>query len=393
MALSRRNVLAIGAGGLGTLGAKAVALPGGTEAPSAHTSATLLSAATTRDGRHYAVGFAGQHEVLRVPLPTRGHQMAVSPDVAWLFATPRRPGTKAFVVDLATGRVAAICESAPGRHFFGHAAYDPTGQHVFTTENDYRHACGLVAVREASTLRVVAEFDSGGIGPHELLWLRDGRTLAVANGGILTHPDQPRRKLNLDAMRPNLSLIDAASGRIRDQAQALDSQASIRHLALAADDEVVAAMQYEGPPSNDVPLIAAYRANGVFEPLAIPRARQRNMKQYIASVAVDPATGHAVATCPRANTVTFWSVPDRRYLGEQRCRDAGGAAFDANAREFVVTNGHGTVVRFNTDTLELRHAATTRFPDLKWDNHLTSTRTDHVPRFSVFAASSPRSLG
>ena len=110
-------------------------------------------------------------------------------------------------------------------------------------------------------------------------------------------------------------------------------------------------------------------------------------------MAVDSATGHALATCPRANTVTFWSVPDRRYLGEQRCRDAGGAAFDANASEFVVTNGLGTVVRFNADMLELRHAATTRFPDLKWDNHLTSTPTDHVPRLSVFAASSPRSLG
>ena len=392
MALSRRNVLAFGAGSLGALGAKAVALPGGPETPSRHTSATLLSAATTRDGRHYAVGFTGQHEVFRVPLPTRGHQMAVSPDGAWLFATPRRPGTKAFVVDLATGRLAAVCESAPGRHFFGHAVYDPTGQHVFTTENDYRRGRGLVVVREARTLRVVAEFDSGGIGPHELLWMRDGRTLAVANGGILTHPDQPRRKLNLDAMQPNLSLIDAASGRLQDQAQALDSQASIRHLALTAHDEVVAAMQYEGPPSNDVPLIAAYRANGAFEPLAIPRARQRNMKQYIASVAVDPATGHALATCPRANTVTFWSVPDRRYLGEQRCRDAGGAAFDATTRELVVTNGLGAVVRFDAATLEPSRTAPARFPDLKWDNHLTSIRSDHASGASNRAAQ-PRSLG
>lgn len=392
MALSRRSVLAIGGGGLGALGAKA--LPSGNaDAPSNRAAAALLSAATTTDGRHYAVGFAARHEVFRVPLPTRGHQMAVSPDGARLFATPRRPGIKAFVVDLATQRLAAVCESAPGRHFFGHAVYAPTGHHVLTTENDTQRGRGLVVVREANTLDVVAEYDSGGIGAHEMLWMRDGRTLAVANGGILTHPDQPRKKLNLDAMRPNLSLLDAGSGRLLDQAPALNHQASIRHLAITDDDEAVVAMQYEGPPAADVPLLAAYRANGVLEPLHVPRDRQRNMKQYIGSVALDPATGHAVATCPRANTVTFWSVPDRRYLGEQRCRDAGGAAFDAKAREFVVTNGHGTVIRFSADTLELRHAATTRFPDLKWDNHLTSIRGDHVPKPDVLAASPPRSLG
>lgn len=89
---------------------------------------------------------------------------------------------------------------------------------------------------------------------------------------------------------------------------------------------------------------------------------------------MNPTTGHAVATCPRAGSVTFWSIPRRRYLGEQRCGDAGGAAFDAKNRQFVVTNGHGAVVRFDADTLELRREATARFADLKWDNHLTSIR-------------------
>lgn len=133
-------------------------------------------------------------------------------------------------------------------------------------------------MREAETLAVVAEFDSGGIGLHELLWMGSGRTLVVANGGIATHPDQPRRKLNLDTMQPNLSLLDAASGRLLDQAPALNSQASLRQLARTDEDEVVVAMQYEGAPSDDVPLIATYGANGVLDPLHVPRERQRNMK-------------------------------------------------------------------------------------------------------------------
>ena len=373
MAWSRRRVLAAGAGGLGVLCAKGAALPAGNaKAPPANASPVLLSAATTIDGRHWALGFnaAGQ-ELLRAPLPRRGHQMAVSAAGDLLFATPRRPGTQAFVIDLATQRVAAICKSAPGRHFFGHAVYSRDGEYLCTTENDYQRERGLIVVREARTLKVVQEFDSGGVGPHELIWMNDGRTLAVANGGILTHPAKPRKKLNLDSMQPNLALLDADSGCLLERAPALNNQASIRHLAVTDQDEVVVGMQYEGPPSDDVPLVAVYRKGGVLQPLSAPLDRQRNMQQYTASVALNPATGQAAVTCPRANSVTFWSIPAGRYVGQQRFGDAGGAAFDASAQQFVVTNGRGAVVRFDADTLELRRTSAVRFAGLKWDNHLT----------------------
>lgn len=374
MAISRRQVLTVGAGGLGALCAKGVALPlADREAGNANSDPAFASAATTFDGCHWAVGFdkAGQ-EVFRAPLPMRGHQMTVSADGALIFATPRRPGTQACVIDLATRRVAAVCASPPGRHFLGHAVYSRDGQLLFITENDYNNGRGLVTVRDARTLKVVQEFDSGGIGPHELVWMRDGRTLAVANGGILTHPSQPRKKLNLDSMRPNLSLIDAASGRLLDQVQALNSQASIRHLAVTNDDEVVVGMQYEGSPGDDAHLVAVYRREGGLTPLSVPLDRQRNMRQYTASVAVDPVSGQAAVTCPRANSVTFWSISAGRYAGQQRFGDAGGAAFDAEAQEFVVTNGRGAIARFDARTLELRRALTVRVPSLKWDNHLSA---------------------
>ena len=372
MACSRRSLLAAGATGVGALYAKtalAVAMP----APAGNTPTLFLSAATTTGGQHCAVGFdAAGVERLRVPLPTRGHQMTIAPGGARLFATPRRPGTTALVVDLATQQVAATCESAPGRHFFGHAVYSQDGQHLLTTENDYENRRGVVAVREARTLKVVAEIDSGGIGPHELAWLPDGRTLAVANGGIVTHPSQPREKRNLGTMRPNLSILDVASGELQDQAPALHSQASLRHLTVADAGEVLVAMQYEGPPGDDVPLMAVYRGQGVLEPLQAPLARQRKMKQYVASVAADPATGHAVATCPRANLITFWNSRTGRYLGERRFPDAGGVAFDAATRTFAATNGRGTVVRLDAHTFALRESVTRHFVGLKWDNHLTA---------------------
>ena len=40
--------------------------------------------------------------------------------------------------------------------------------------------------------------------------MSDGRTIAVANGGIATHPDFDRVKLNLATMEPSLVRLDAA---------------------------------------------------------------------------------------------------------------------------------------------------------------------------------------
>ena len=44
--------------------------------------------------------------------------------------------------------------------------------------------------------------------PHEAILLADGKTLAVANGGIETHIETGREKLNLDFMQPSLALVE-----------------------------------------------------------------------------------------------------------------------------------------------------------------------------------------
>ena len=368
MASSRRGVLTAGA---------AAMLPAGIGG-----AVAFLSAATVRDGtggRHFVVGLDGAGKALfRSPLATRAHQIAVAPDRASAFVAPRRPGTRATIIDPATGTPAGVCDAAPNRHFYGHAIHSADGQYLFATENDYRRGRGVVSVRDAKTLRLVAEFDSGGVGPHQLAWMPCQTILAVANGGIRTHPDQPRKPLNLPAMRPNLALIDAATGRLLHRAAGSHHQASIRHLAVADDGLVLVGMQYEGPPADDVPLVAALkpvrggRWTERLEPLAIPLSTQRSLKQYVGSVAIDAATGRAVATCPRANLATFWDLDAGRFLAQHRFRDCCGVAFDAAAREFVVSNGGGKIMRFASATLDPRHEMTAHLRDLQWDNHLTA---------------------
>ena len=75
-------------------------------------------------------------------------------------------------------------------------------------------------------------------------------------------------------------------------------------------------------------------------------------------------------TCPRGHLVTFWDL-SAGLLAHTRLRDAGGVALDAGAGEFVVTNGTGIVMRFDSATGEPR-GEPRRNRDLRWDNHLTA---------------------
>ena len=370
MGLTRRGMLA------GALAVAGVAAPGAARAMAGVESGRFLSGADDREGNSWLVGFDdngdGRAVVrFRTPLPGRAHHPAPAPGGDFAFAPARRPGDWAAVVDLRDGRLVEMCPAAPGRHFYGHAVFSADGERLFTTENDYDQDRGMVVVRSTRTLRPLGEFPSGGIGPHQLAWF-DDRRLAVANGGIRTHPSAPRKKLNLDTMRPNLVLLDAATGREEARAIPPHPQLSVRHLDVARG-MVVAGMQYEGPITDDVPLLLAFDgASERLRPLEVPLDVQRKLRQYTASVCADPATGHVAVTCPRGNLVTFWSLDQKRFVASLRLRDTGGVALDDATREFVVTSGGGDVFRLDAATFEWRREATRRVPGLRWDNHVAA---------------------
>lgn len=181
-----------------------------------------------------------------IPLPARGHAAAAHPSRPQAVAFARRPGTFALVIDCASGRLLSTLACPEGRHFYGHGAYSRAGDLLYTTENDFTKGTGRIGIWDvAAGYARVGEIASGGIGPHDIRRLPGSDTLIVANGGIDTHPDSGRAKLNIPTMAPNLTYIEAE--RIVEQA-ALPSalhKNSIRHLAVGPGGEVALGMQWQ----------------------------------------------------------------------------------------------------------------------------------------------------
>ncbi len=318
------------------------------------------------DGRFLLAGLDHTGRILfRHPLPARGHAATAHPTRPEAVAFARRPGQFADVIDCRSGQALTRLTPPPGHHFYGHGTYSPDGNLLFTTENAFETGEGRIGLWEASTTyRRIGSIASGGIGPHDMRLRQDAPGLVVANGGIQTHPDSGRAKLNLPAMQPNLSYL-TLEGEVEHQLQ-LDGDLrlnSIRHLAMRADGTVGFAMQWQGDPGADLPIVGLHRPGSTALLIAAEDPRLRNLQGYGGSIAFSP-DGHEVAvTSPRGGVVQVADCASATLLREHWLTDVCGLATDRSG--FVVTTGQGRIARLSAGAVKdpIDH-------DLAWDNHL-----------------------
>jgi hypothetical protein len=358
--LTRRALLAAGAAAMAPVAGWAAA-----GAPA------WLAAARGSDGGWALHGLRDDgSSAFAVPLPDRGHAAAARPLVAEAVVFARRPGRYAIVVDCAAGAERVRLAPPPGRVFCGHGAFSPDGATLFTCESLEAYGEGRVGVWDAAGgWRRIGEIASGGVGPHEILASGDGGALVVANGGILTHPDSERVKLNVATMRPNLAWLGLSDGRVTDLVEAEPGLRlnSLRHLATRPDGLVAVAAQWEGDLREAPPLLALRRpgASG-FDWIAAPPPLQRRTRGYAGSVALSLDGRHVAYTAPRGGLALVFGV-DGALVGAVERADVCGLAPAPGG--FALTDGAGGVALAAVGPAGLRAGSPLPHP-CAWDNHL-----------------------
>lgn len=329
-------------------------------------SPAYLAAARRPDGAFWLYGLTETgSEIFSLPLPTRGHAAAAHPRRPEAVAFARRPGTFAIVLDCVSGQVKRRLDAPEGRHYYGHGCFSNDGRLLFTPENLYAQGAGRIGVWDASNgYARLGDFDSGGIGPHDIQRLPGSEVKVIANGGIRTHPDTGRIKLNIDTMQPNLTYVDE-DGSILETVELAPElhQNSIRHLAIHDDGLVAFAMQWEGDPTRNPPLLGLHR-RGAAPRLLEAGVEQPRMRGYAGSVAFSGDGRFAGITSPRGGMVHLFRVEDGGLAEALAQADVCGLA--AHALGFITTDGTGgcrVIVPGGKVTDEGR-------ADVAWDNHL-----------------------
>lgn len=201
----------------------------------------------------------------------------------------------------------------------------------------------------------------------------DGKTLVIANGGILTHPNSGRQELNLDTMVSSLTYLDSTTGKKLDNFRIPETKASIRHLDDTRDGTVVFAMQMQrkaATHNNTVPLGALHKPGKAIQLLEQPETLIDQMNDYAGSVAISASMRTAGFTSPRGNIAAFWNIDSGELQGYHSLQDVCGIAVMEDQQSFILSNSFGQTRQLDAATLKENLANRTQRTDTHWDNHL-----------------------
>lgn len=229
--MARRDVLRLLGAGLASAALPQLAL-------AASASGRTAVAGAWRGPRKEDTNFAGvlvadweQRTVLihhAVPLPSRPHGLLAEAD-GNLLVCAARPGAWLLRCDTAGKIVGQVSLADEGEcRLAGHCLLSADGQLLYTSETDHASGHGRIGVRDRQTLKKIAEWDSHGIDPHQLLLDGQGN-LVIANGGVPRTRDD--KKIDLHRMESSLVRLDAANGQLLGQWRLADARLSLRHMA------------------------------------------------------------------------------------------------------------------------------------------------------------------
>jgi len=337
----------------------------------------FIAACRRPDGAYSVVILRLDGSIVReLPLKDRGHDIALDPARGEAVVFARRPGSFALAFDVRGRRGPALFTTPPDRHFYGHGVFSSDGRLLYATEHDNATRQGLLGVYNATQgYERIGEFKTFGIGPHEVILLADGKTLAVANGGIETHVEpggSGREKLNIDTMMPSLAFIDSTTGDlIAKHEQTSDlHKLSVRHIAADARGAVWFGAQWEGEAA-DTPELIGFA--GIDKPLRIiePETPQgAALAGYIGAVAISGDKRVLAASAPRAGRIVYVDTERTAIIGETQLTDGCGLTGVLQS-EFALSSGLGVV---ETETPDHTHLKTASFPGRSFDNHLRLLR-------------------
>ncbi|WP_245263192.1 DUF1513 domain-containing protein [Azorhizobium doebereinerae] len=281
--------------------------------------------------------------------PARLHGVEASPNGPLAVAVGRRPGHIALVFDRLRGGIAQEFAPGAGRVFSGHGRFSPDGALFLTNEIERGVADGpvrtmgrgVVAARSvAGGFAIIAEWPTGGDGPHDLM--RVGEMLVVANGGIEPHTPEAR---DAEITGSTITLLDPASGAQRGEGVLSGDLASLslRHLARDGSGGVVVAAQDLLKDGVARPLLFSIATDGRLTPFDAPENELMQLRGYVGSVAVDASGAYVACASPRGGRVCVWQR-NGRYVGAVPLVDGCGLAGTAEPGRFIATSGYGEII-------------------------------------------------
>ena len=131
------------------------------------------------DGEIHILDLA--HQSLRkVDVPAYCHGFAQHPINTNVIFGVEKWGNRAIVFDLKTGKVLQSLKAPENFRYFGHGAFDPSGQKLYTSASRYDSNLNAVLVYNTKTWTHEQSIELGHVESHEIRLRDDGRSFLIA---------------------------------------------------------------------------------------------------------------------------------------------------------------------------------------------------------------------
>ena len=345
------------------VGACATLLP---SAKAALASGDLIFASAYRDANgHHGIAILREDgkKLFHIPLPDQGHDVVFSQDLNWGVGFARGPGNFALAFDPQNKRKSIVFHTPHNRHFYGHGVFSADGKLLYASENDFEHSTGVIGIYDATDgFKRIGEIWAGGTGSHDVILMPDQKTLVVANGGIDTHPDFGRTKLNVDTMISSIIAIDIASGAATGVYKLPEelNKISLRHLTVDSKGTIWIAGQKEGAQVrlDKLPLIFKIKQGEDIEEILLPPEINAGFSGYVGSIKACK-DDYIVATSPKGNHLVKFSSNDPSKIEVKNIPRVCGIA--QTGEGYIASTEHGLWIHENQEI---------EFDGHSWANHI-----------------------
>lgn len=330
----------------------------------------IMTSGVKQNDKYFLLGIDLAGKILfKFPIENRVHG-SLSNGSDYIFID-RRPGKYIHIVSktIENKWIYKKIKADSNRHFYGHATLDSSLRYLYTTENNLETGKGQIGVYDTTIgYKKIDEFDSFGIGPHELVLIPNTNTIAVCNGGFKTHPDSGRETLNFETMRPQLSYINLKSKKLIETKSLSNSKLSIRHMCVDQSGVVYfGAQDQDHDAFEPSPLIFSHKIGEEIQSYETTNNLQRKFKGYTASLSV--SKGVLCVTAPKGNLITFWNTKNQQLIKTVKANDVAGVSYNKEDDTFICSTGSGKILNFQISPDKTSHSTLNHYT-MNFDNHL-----------------------
>jgi hypothetical protein len=332
--------------------------------------ALQAKSATQHDEDNYSV-------ISDFSVPDEVHLAVMYPDNKSILVNSRKPSASLLKYSL-NGELIAELKPLRNQHFEGHAIFSIDEKYLYVTASDFQQGSGKLLKLNSHDLSLVEMYDTGGIGPHELVW-QAPNIIAIANTGVLTHPDSGRDILNLESIQSNVVLFNTVNKAFDHEWSVPLTGLSARHLDRMDNGDLVIGCQYKKEDKR--PPCVAFASKG--EALRFADSQNEtlhwNMKGYTASIKSIPNSNQALISNPRGHLLTQWENKSlnsnnngsSQILNKQKIQFNKGIKISKTGEQAWVSTGAGELLLLNTKSSSLKVGNRIKVKKgIWWANHL-----------------------